>query len=282
MNVLSALVSAAFLTALSTAPCGAAPVVPRQHTVSQILRDGAAVASANGVTLTFRDGKAVHSIARGEVIPDGTSIVVPAHLKIVLVSSGAKSTTTLGPNSTFTLTLTGNGESSNLARGSAWFSVLHGALDFFQVTHTQQFIVSVKGTEFSVDASGRDVTFTCTRGTVDITKTGLISVGKVAKKISLVDVLSANSHPSATYQPSAVWYLAKFATTGDAHAYFLQRLADARRTGDPIKIAAATLNLAVVDRLFRDCSSRGIIGSIVSKLPLLGKRRTPAQSGNCF
>jgi hypothetical protein len=237
----------------------------RQHTVSQILRNGNPVASAAGVTLTFKAGKVAHSIARGEVIPDGTQIATPARVKITLVSSGAKSTTAIGPNSTFTFTVTGKGESSSLDRGSALFSVIHGALDFFNVVHGQQFTASVKGTEFSMDARGRDVTFACTRGAVDVTKTGLIKVGNASKKVSLVDVISANGRRSATYQPSAVWYLAKFATTGDADAYFKKRLADARRSGDPAAIAAATLNLAVVDRIFGNCG-HGLVGSLVSKI----------------
>jgi hypothetical protein len=278
MKALWAILLAGFLLVLSPAAGGASPV--RQHTVSQILRDGSAVASA-GVTLTFQGGKVAHSIKRSEMIPDGTRIDVPAHVKITLLSSGAKSTITLGPNSTFTLTLTGKGESSSLDRGSALFSVVHGALDFFQVIHTQQFTASVKGTEFSMDASGRDVTFVCTRGTVDIKKSGLISVGKVSKKISLVDVISADGQRRATYQPTAVWYLAKFATTGDADAYFRDRLAAARRTGDPARIAAATLNLAIVDRLFGNCTARGVIGSIVSRLPF-GKRHTQTQTVHCF
>ena len=231
-----------------------------------------------GVTLTFKEGKVVHSIARGEAIPDGTQIATPARLKITFDSTGAKSTTTIGPNSTFTFTSTGKGESSSLDRGNAFFSVVHGALDFFNVNHTQQFTASVKGTEFSMDASGRDVKFLCTRGTVDVTKTGLIKVGSASKKVSLVDVLSANGQRSATYQPSAVWYIAKFATTGDADAYFKKRLADARRSGDPAAIAAATLNLIVIDRIFGNCG-HGLIGSLVSKIHF-GKHM-PAGLPNC-
>src|SRR5580693_2359824 len=67
----------------------------RAHTVQQILRDGTAVASAPGVTVTPRGGTPESTIRVGESIADGTRVDVPAHLVVVIVSSGNKSTITL-------------------------------------------------------------------------------------------------------------------------------------------------------------------------------------------
>lgn len=220
----------------------------REHVVKAILRDGIAVASDAGVTLNYRDGRVVHSIARGERIPDGTRIEVPARVKIVLVSTGAKSTTTLGPNSSFTPMQTGAGELSSLDRGSAWFSVVRGALDFFQVNHTQRFNASVKGTKFRIDASGRDVTFACTDGSVAVTQIGSILVGsKTVSQVRQVQYVSAAGRREVRY-PSFVQYLATFPNFASAKTMFAQQLAQAEASGDAAGVRAGLTNLGLVER----------------------------------
>src|ERR1700681_2625409 len=153
----------------------AAPAARRDHTVTRILRDGIEKSDAPA-TLRYPDGRISHSIVRGQRIKDNTSIEVPAHVKVVLVSSGDKSTTTLGPNTSFTPTLTDKGESSRLERGNAFFSVVHGALDFFQV-HVNRFSAAAKGTDFRVDSSSRSVTLSVVRGSVDVTRSGAVAIG---------------------------------------------------------------------------------------------------------
>src|SRR5271156_2997474 len=239
---------AAFITFASVARLtSAAAAVGRAHTVEQILRDGKPVASASDVTVTPRGGKAETAIRLGETIDDGTRIDVPAHVVLVVVSSGAKSTITLEPGSSVTFVSTGSGELVSSNGGHAIFSVVPNSLDFFRVQSGEALNASVHGTVFSIDTDGGSVTFSCSRGEVNIAKTGYLLIGDKRLKASLIDVISAAQTPQATYQPSSTWYLAKFADFAQAEAFYQSQLLAAQKSGDANAVAAALTNIGIVE-----------------------------------
>ncbi len=254
---------AGFLLALSI-PLACVASAGRAHTVTRIWVAGKERPQAPATVILSRK-KTDHTIAKGEVIYDGATIETPAGVKIELSSTGSKSTTTIGPNSTYTPTLTGGGESADVGGGNVFFSVVHGALDFFRVNHTQQFSASVQGTQFDLDTTGGGVAFACTRGAVDVQKTGLMSIGNQTSQISLVDVVSAGGTSHIVYHPSPNWYLAKFSNAQQATAYFNLRLAEARRSGNPFAISAAIANQKVVVQTFHLKSSQP---PVTSRKPL--------------
>src|SRR5271168_5113507 len=95
------------LAAIPSGPLAAAPV--RLHTVQNILQDGKAVPTAQGVKVTSAAGKVENVIRRGEAVPDGTRVDVPARVVITVVSAGGKSTATLETGSSVTFVSTGSG-----------------------------------------------------------------------------------------------------------------------------------------------------------------------------
>ncbi|HLX25598.1 MAG TPA: hypothetical protein VKR05_01290, partial [Candidatus Cybelea sp.] len=116
MNARFTLPLASVLAAASMAPSPVSASLLRSHTVREILVDGRAVATVTGVTLT-RGTLTAHTLQRGERIADGTRIDVPAHVAIVVVSTGEKSTTTLQPGASVTFVSTGSGELVSSNRG---------------------------------------------------------------------------------------------------------------------------------------------------------------------
>jgi tetratricopeptide (TPR) repeat protein len=220
---------------------------PRGHTVKQILRDGQQVASADGVAVTPPGGKPEATIRQGESIVDGTRVDVPAHLVVVIVSTGAKSTITLNPGSSLTFISTGSGEYVSSNGGHVGFSVVPGSLDFFHVQSGESLNASVHGTEFSIDADQGNVTFDCTRGEVGIQKTGYLLVGEKSIDVTLSDVISAVHVPSVTYQPQPTWYFAKFANFAEADAFYEAQLVTAQHSGSQAAVAAALFNVGIVE-----------------------------------
>jgi tetratricopeptide (TPR) repeat protein len=233
----------AFLAIL--APLAANAQAPRNHAVKQILLDGNDVASATGVTVTPSNGKAENVIRRGEALADGTRIDVPAKIKIILVSTGSKSATTLGPNSSFTIVQTGKGETSTVNRGEVSFSLLHGALDFFHVRGGQTFTASARGTAFWVDAAGKTSSIKCTSDEVTVSRSGYIQVGFARKPVTLSDVVSAHGRPDASYE-SGQANLAQFANFKQAEDYYRAQVDATRKRGDSTALLAALNNVTYV------------------------------------
>jgi hypothetical protein len=222
----------------------------RTHAVQQILLDGKAVAYAADVVVRQRGSATpMKGIRRGQAIEDGTRIDVPAHVSLVVVSTDAKSTATLEPGASVTFVSTGSGEVVRENSGTTRFSVIPRALDFFRVQSGEAVTAGVHGTEFSVSSLPGTVTIACTNGVVDVEKNGLLQVGPVVKKITLVDVVSPGLRPSVTYHPTQTWYLARFENFAQARAFYASELARARATGNKNAIAAALLNLGNVERI---------------------------------
>ncbi len=193
---------------LVSAPSAAHPV--RAHIVARLLLDGREVKSAGGVTVT-RGSTTEHALHRGEAIVDGTRIDVPAHLVVVITSTGGKSMTTLEPGSSVTFVSTGSGELVSSNGGASVFSVVPHTLDFFRVQSGESLTASVHGTVFSVDTSTPTVTYSCREGEVNITKTGYVLIGQQRLQTALIDVISAAATSEMTYHPRPNWTLAKFA-----------------------------------------------------------------------
>ncbi|MBV8530974.1 MAG: tetratricopeptide repeat protein, partial [Candidatus Eremiobacteraeota bacterium] len=219
----------------------------REHVVQQILLDGRPVQSTAGVTVT-RGGITERTLRRGERIRDGTRIDVPAHVVIVITSTGAKSTTTLEPGASVTFVSTGSGELLSSNGGRALFSVVPKTLDFFRVQSGEALTASVHGTAFSVE-TGAAVTFDCREGEVNITKMGYVLIGQRRLQTSLIDVISAAATPQVTYRPSINWTLAAFTNFAQAEAFYRARLGAALHAGDTGAVDAARINLANVLRL---------------------------------
>ena len=80
-------------------------------------------------------------------------------------------------------------------KGTSRFNVVPHTLDFFRVQSGEALTASVHGTEFSVDVANHSVTYDCTRGEVNVTKTGYLLIGQRPVRASFVDVISAVSRP---------------------------------------------------------------------------------------
>jgi Tfp pilus assembly protein PilF len=239
------LVGCAVVLATSQSPAAPAPSTVRVHTVQQILRDGVPVASAAGVTVTPQGGPAQSSVRRGETIADGTRIDVPAHLVVIAVSTNGASTTRIEPGASITFVSTGTGELVRVSAGQAFFEVVHNALNFFRVQYGDQITAGVNGTAFSIVASGKTVTFACTRDAVSIVKTGFLVIGTQHTKVSLVDTISAGQAP-VTYAPTQGWILASFANYPAAETSFQAQLSAAKNAGNRNAQANALDNLGIV------------------------------------
>lgn len=222
-------------------------VPARVHTVQTIFVDGRPVDSA-AVTVT-RNGHSDRILRRGATLFDGTRVDVPAHVTVIVVSTGNKSTATLQPGSSVTFVSTANGELVSSLRGRSIFNVVPKALDFFRVQSGEVLTASVHGTEFSVENDRNVVTFACKQGEVNITKTGYLLIGQRRLQTSLIDVISSARTAQVTYHPSSDWTLARFTTFAQAEAFYRGQLTDAQRSGDANAVNAARLNLGNVQRL---------------------------------
>ena len=229
------------------APLAANAQTPRTHTVKQILLDGKDAPSAGG-TVTPRTGSPQPTIHRGETIADGTRVDVPAHVVVVIVSTGGASTARLEPGASITFLSTGKGELLRSNGGKTFFDVVHNTLDFFRVQYGDgdKIVAGVNGTAFSIDATNTTVTFTCTSDEVSITKTGYLVIGAERKKVSLVDTISAGQ-PPVTYQPTQTWTLGTFATYAKAEESYRAQLAAAQKRGDRGAEDAALTNIGNVE-----------------------------------
>jgi tetratricopeptide (TPR) repeat protein len=255
LSLIGALLALAPLTATAA---------QRGHVVLEIRKQPGANAAP---TMTLPNGRPA-ALAVRQSIPDGARIDVPARVTVVIASSDAKSTTTLRPNTSFTPISTGAGERSSIGHGSALFSVVHGALDFFQVK-SDKFTASAKGTEFSVDASQRQVSFACARGTIDVAHDIKLQIGLSKRNVApaggatatrakgsqgavlapstvrTIDVLTAEAKPNVSYHPlDASEGVRKFGTASEAQTFYQGQFADAQQSRDPERIAAAYNNRA--------------------------------------
>jgi tetratricopeptide (TPR) repeat protein len=242
-----------------------ADAASRQHVVVEIRVQPGATASA---TMTLPNARP-KPLAVRQTLPDGARIDVPLRVTVVIASTDAKSTTTLRPDTSFTLLETGAGERSRLEHGGALFAVVHGALSFFQVKYGRAFTASARGTEFSVERAGKNVTFACKRGTVDVAyaahlqidagtsrsdRTGGRAAGSSAGAgasdrpyvVNAVEVIAPARTASVSFAADAPSYVKTFRTAGEAQALYDAQLIVARQSGDPERIAAALNNRATL------------------------------------
>jgi tetratricopeptide (TPR) repeat protein len=260
-SVLLCLSLAATLVAFGDAGAGAAV---RQHVVTEIHTQPGATRFAT-VTLPSGGPKA---LAVRQRLPDGARIDVPLGLTVVIASTDAKSTTTLRPDTSFTFVETGAGERSSMAHGSALFSVVHGALNFFQVKYGQTFTASARGTVFSVDTSGRKVTFACKRGAVDVgyaarlqideasgpgratarqsSETSAAAASARSHVVRTVDVITPARTASVSFAADAPTPAKTFRSPTEAQVLYDAQLTLARESGDPERIASALNNRGVL------------------------------------
>ena len=251
MNLRPALYGLCSFVLLSTIAPSAAQT-PRAHTVQDILRDGKSVASADGVKVTTPAGSVETSIRRDEPIADGTRIDVPAGIEVVVVSTGGKSTATLKPGSSVTFVTTGSGELVSSNGGKAIFNIVPKSLDFFRVRSGESIMAGVHGTVFWIDSEALDpsaptVAVDCTRGAVDVTKTGYLQIGAQTRVVSLIDTISADGgRTEVTYHPTKNWLLGKFASFAEAEAFFQKQVDAARQSGDNYALSAALRNLGLI------------------------------------
>jgi len=238
-----------------------ADAASRQHVVVEIRTQPGTTAFA---TVTLPNGRPT-ALAVRQTLPDGARIDVPLRVTVVIASTDAKSTTTLRPDTSFTLIETGAGERASMAHGSALFSVVHGTLSFFQIKYGRAFTASARGTVFSVEGSGRNVTFACKRGIVDVgyaarlqiegarrpgrtagSKSSARSAGAAASDrphvVRAVDVITPARTPSVSFAADAPSYVKTFRTAGEAQALYDAQLIIARQSGDPERLAAAFNN----------------------------------------
>ena len=192
-------------------------------------------------------------LAVGQHVDDGSRIDVPLGATVTVASSEDKSTTTLRPGSSLTFRLTGAGERSTLHGGSVVFSVVHGALDFFEVRYGDKFTANAHGTVFSITVEKGAVTFASTSGAVGISCTARLQVGPVAPE-SVVALEPATVRALDTAAPGkpvayslgSGEFAQTFATTAAARAFYTSQLARAQAAGDPVLIAAAFYDRGVV------------------------------------
>ena len=254
----------AIVFALGPAPAGAAP---RMHVVTAIHAQPGAHAM-----VTLPNGRP-EPLSERQTLPDGARVDVPVGVTVVIASTDAKSTTTLRPDTSFTLLSTGAGERSSVAHGGALFSVVHGALDFFTVKYGSTFTASARGTEFSFDTAGRKVTFACRRGTVDVAYAARLQIGSATAEpsrtaaprsrssaqtappvtasaesaIKAVDVIAPAGTPSVSFALDVPDYVQRFDTAAAALEFYDAKLLLAIQSRDPQRIAAAYNNRATVE-----------------------------------
>ena len=252
---------AAFVVA---AGCQAALAdAPRAHVVVSIT----SLAARHGdPTMTLPHGRP-QTLAVRQSVPDGARIDVPPGVVVVIASTGSKSTTTLRPDTSYTALSTGQGEVSRVGHGSALFSVVHGALDFFQVKYGTTFTASAKGTVFSVNASAGAVTFACERGRIDIGYSARLQIASGAKApatradpaartaapvvaephVRAVQTITPTTKRSVTFSDGAPEAIARFGSADEAETAYRRELAAAKSTGDQQRIAGAYNNLGIVE-----------------------------------
>ena len=112
-------------------------------------------------------------------------------------------------------------------------------------------MAGVHGTVFSIDSNATEggadtVAVDCSRGAVDVTKSGYLQIGSEIKPVTLIDTISANGRADATYHPTKNWLLGSFASFADAEASFQQQVTAARRSGDAYALSAALRNLGLI------------------------------------
>ncbi len=214
--------------------------------VARVLWDGEPRAAAAGVSVEF-GSNTTSGIKVGESLADGTRIVTPPHVTIDIKRSDGKADVLVYPGTYITLvTTSSSGQDIRQDGGSTVFSIVVHALDFYRVTF-RKFTASAHGTVFSLHATKSHVTFTCTRGEVNVTKTGYVLIGARRLKASLIDVISAAKRRQVSYPTSSRWYLTTFANFAQAEAFYRQRLAAAKTTGDANAVAAALNNIGNVE-----------------------------------
>ena len=221
----------ALALALAASSSAAHGQTTRSHTVRQILLDGRDVAFATGVTVKAKGAPAQTTIRRNEPIADGTRVDVPAHVVVVIASTGNKSRATLEPGASITFVSTDKGEILRSNAGKTLFDVVHNSLDFFRVQYGDQITAGVSGTAFSIDARGTTVIVACTSDQVSVAKTGYLQIGTQRKKVTLFDTIVAGQKP-VSYHPSQTWTLGTFTTYAEAENAFRDQLASARTSGN--------------------------------------------------
>jgi tetratricopeptide (TPR) repeat protein len=242
-----------------------ADAASRRHVVVEIRTQPGATAFA---TVTLPNGRP-KALAVRQTLSDGARIDVPLRVTVVIASTDAKSTTTLRPDTTFTLLETGAGERSSMTHGSALFAVVPGALSFFAVKYGHAFTASARGTVFSVDTAGRNVTFACNRGTVDVAYAARLQIDAASRPnratggrssgtsagaaasdrphvVNAVDVITPDRTASVSFAADAPSYVKTFRTPGEAQALYDAQLIVARQSGDPEHIASALNNRGVL------------------------------------
>ncbi len=254
----------------------------RFHTVRQLRMGDRELRSASDVTIA-RGGTVAHAIRVHERIDDGTRIDVTGNLTVVVVSSDNKSTITLEPGSSVTFVSTGKGELIAANGGTSQYFVEPHSLDFFRVQSSEVLTASVRGTQFSVAASGGSVTYICRSGEVNIVKAGYLIIGTKRLKTSLIDVLSSTRSPQLTYHPSLTWELAHYDTFPQAEAFYRSQLSRATASGDRAAIDAARLNLANILRFEGNyAEAQDLFGAVFVEEQQLGDadREANALKGN--
>jgi tetratricopeptide (TPR) repeat protein len=258
----SASCAALLFSLVAAAPAAAAA---REHVVVKITTLPGASAPA---TLTLPNGQP-QPLAVRMAIPDRARIDVPLRVTVVIASTDSKSVTTLRPDTSFTPLSTGAGERSKLDRGSALFSVVHGALDFFQVKYGEKFTASARGTIFAVNGSQKRVTFACERGAIDVAYAAKLHIQSAKKaairaagdnsgsgaavaasveappEVHAIEVVTAATKPRS-FTPDAPEFVKTFGTPAEAVAVYSTELAAAVSSGDVERIAAALNNLGTV------------------------------------
>ena len=265
--MLKTLVLAASCATALPGLAAAAPPAAREHVVTEIR---ALPGATKSPTMTLPNGRPQILVVH-QAVPDGARIDVPLRVTVVIASTGSKSTTTLRPDTSYTPLSTGAGERAEIARGSGVFSVVHGALDFFQVRYGQKFTASAKGTVFTVHATRSGVTFACDQGAIDVSYAAKLHIQSgtddalrptsarsggglptapsagAAQEVRAVEVITPATRRSVTFSADAPAFVKTFGTPAQAQAAFRKELIAAESSGDAERIGAAYNNLGIAD-----------------------------------
>ena len=124
-------------------------------------------------------------------LPDGSRVLVPPRATVVFKSNGRhENVTTLLPGTDYTFNTTDPAEQSTIHRGNALFSVISDALSFFHVGDGKKVSASVRGTEFSVSLSVREMAFDVRRGRVDVERHQKVEIAHQRAVIRTIRVVS--------------------------------------------------------------------------------------------
>ena len=192
--------------------------------------------------------RAATVLIAGTALAQGTELLLPARVEVVLQSQPAGVLITLSPGSRYKVhSVQAQGQVHELVSGFMQVAVLR-QLDFFNVQF-DRFFALVKGTEFSLAAADEQAptaTLHSGRLRVESPQRALIGPGVVSEGLAQIDALHSGTAARWAAGTDPASAERRFADAASAEAFYSARLDQARSTGDDDELLAALNDLGRV------------------------------------